>query len=96
MAVVTWSLVVHGEPERGLAIQETNDGVFMDQPMYCMQTEEVKHEPRADDGLTREEMAQVRGTVAAFQWRAYSTAAQLIANFGSPRLPRPKSECSSR
>ena len=64
----------------GVAVREGNSEFILDQSTYCSQIEEIKFEARNEDDLaTKEEISQLRGVLGAVQWRAYSTAPQLLA-----------------
>ena len=63
----------------GVAVREGNSEFILDQSTYCSQIEEIKFEARNEDDLaTKDEITQLRGVLGAVQWRAYSTAPQLL------------------
>ena len=63
----------------GVAVREGTNEFVLDQSTYCSQIEEIKFDARNEDDLaTKEEITQLRGVLGAVQWRAYSTAPQLL------------------
>ncbi|CAE7315089.1 TY1B-A [Symbiodinium sp. CCMP2592] len=63
----------------GVVLKEGHREVIMDQAKYCAQIDEIKYESRDEESLaTKEEVAQLRAAMGALQWRAYSTASQLM------------------
>ena len=63
----------------GVVIKEGHREVIMDQSKYCSQIDEIQFAPRGDDELaTKDEVSQLRAALGALQWRAYSTAPQLM------------------
>ncbi|OLP76629.1 Gag-Pol polyprotein [Symbiodinium microadriaticum] len=63
----------------GVMIKEGHREVIMDQSKYCSQIDEIKFEARDEEQMaTKEEVAQLRAALGALQWRAYSTAPQLM------------------
>ena len=63
----------------GVVIKEGHREVMMDQSKYCSQIDEIQFAPRGDDELaTKDEVSQLRAALGALQWRAYSTAPQLM------------------
>ena len=63
----------------GVMIKEGHREIIMDQSKYCAQIDEIKFENRSDEApATKDEVAQLRAALGALQWRAYSTAPQLM------------------
>ncbi|CAE7547481.1 RE1 [Symbiodinium sp. CCMP2592] len=63
----------------GVAVREGHKEVIMDQAKYCAQIDEIKFKARGDEELaTPDEVSQLRAALGALQWRAYSTAPQLL------------------
>ena len=63
----------------GVMIKEGHREIIMDQSKYCAQIDEIKFENRGDEEpATKDEVAQLRAALGALQWRAYSTAPQLM------------------